>query len=88
MSKPPDHDPNEMPATTHPWREPSGWAQPLDPRTAPAREIAGKARWLAAFAQEIAKSTTGTDTRRIALARAAEDFAAIALRLESHFEGR
>lgn len=86
MSRP-DPDPYETPSTVVPFRKPRAWASAEDPRRARALEVAGVARALATSAQEAALGSIGMDRRRVALAGAAEELAAIALRLERAFEG-
>ena len=85
MSRP-DPDPYETPAAVLPFRKPRAWAPPEDPRRPRALEAAGMARGLATSVQSLAIASSSVDRRRVALARAAEDLAAIALRLETAFE--
>ncbi|MFI4971169.1 MAG: hypothetical protein ACHP7H_00700 [Hyphomicrobiales bacterium] len=81
----PDKDTPESQET---WRHPSGWpARDEDARRAPALQLAGVARAMASEAFNIAMSQPELrDVRRTVLGRAAEDLAAIALRLEGHFQ--
>lgn len=62
------------------------WRKPDDPRRVRALAIAGQLRALSSEAQSLALATDGIDTKRVALARSAQDCAAAALRIEKEFD--
>lgn len=83
-----DRDTFEGSPPTRPHRHPVGWKNDPDPRVERAGMLCGVARAMATEAQDLAIESEGVDSRRVALARAGEAFAAIALQLEDAFRAR